>query len=343
MAFLLKESPKKKQDKDDDVKSTLGGGWPFDGKSPGNVALYCRRYLSFKDICATRAVSTNWNVISSIPIQHTIFISEDSSFAGLPNFDNKNFRACLLAADLRDVNIEISTAQHLNFLHMLLPSIRRLSMEIEMPQYYHDRVQWTRGMFNDAKNLAKLDVQVYGLDNVPIDIDFKQMPNLTHINSNVQLRLLNYDQRRLGFLGYVVDYWDELCTWIAFHCTKIQVCRYETKSPAWEAFVRDWRVLPKERIMPLYIDLTASGTLFATCVKGLQTCVLYPAMHLDQFENIYEGSYADYKCLFTYTLQQNPSAQFLFHESCTDQEKIAWKRIMDPIRANLGLPELSLP
>lgn len=315
---------------------------PFDPKSAEDIAFHCRKYLTFKDLCATRAVSRSWSVLKNVPVESTVFICEDGDFAGLPNRDHPCFRACLREAELHDVNIEISELKDLIFLRDMLPSIRRLSMEIEIPFHHTENVVWTRGMFCHAENLEKLELQVYGFD-VPIEIDFNQLPRLTHFHSNCQVQMLNYNQRSLVFFGYVVDYWDELCSWIAHHSTKVQVGRYEIKTTAWVTFMENWSKVPDISKKPLYLECTASGTHFCTCLKGGQMCVLYPALNLDQFENVYEGSFEDYACLFTYTLSQNPQIEFQFHESCNEHEKLSWIRIMNPIRENLGLPRLALP
>jgi len=321
------------------IVSRGAGTTLLDPRSPHDIAFFCRQYLSFKDLCATRRVCKSWTVIDTYPIEYTVFVCEDGDFACLPNREDQCFRRCLLAANLRDVNIEIADIRDLVFLREMLPSLRRLSMEIEIPFHHTERIKWTRDMLSNASNLEKLEMQVYGFDTT-IEVDFLQLPRLSYFHSNVQVQLLNYDQRPMNFFGYVVDYWDGMCSVIAYNSRKLRVCRYETISSAYYTFLLNWRQ-PNTNRKPLYIECTASGTHFCTCLQGSQLCILFPAFHLDQFQGIYEGSYEDYANFFTHTLKHNPSTQFLFHETCTEHEKNWWKNIINPIRKNFGLISLS--
>lgn len=311
--------------------------------SPHEIVYFCRRYLNFKDLCATRRVCKSWSILSAIPIEYTVFIAEDGSFADLPNREHYQFRKCLLEADLRDVDIEISNMDHLNFLRHLIPSLRRLSIEIDIPFHFPSEAwsTWTRRLFPRVSNIQKLDLQVYGID-TPIEIDFSKLPRLSHFRSNCQVQLLNFDDRPMLFFGYVVDYWSDLCTVIALHSHKLRVCKYDGTTDEWESFfLCHWKSSSPRQNKPLYLECTTSGTHFCTYIRENLTCVLYPAMNLDQFQNVYEGSFEDYANLFLRILNENPSQSFLFHDSCTEHEKIWWRQIINPIRLGLGLDPFS--
>jgi len=195
-----------------------------------DLLKFCKAFLSFPDLCATRPVSRAWMEIRSVPFPHEVYFWDDGSNVNFPDSRDPNFRKCLMAATITKLHCQIFSEDQLNFILQIIPSVKELIFEFDGTDMTvaepfenpisrnirilattlekNDSFQWNPYLLSAAINVEKVELCISDLkDGWMFKIDFSVLKSLVHIETNVCARYENYDGRPMKCLAISSENW----------------------------------------------------------------------------------------------------------------------------------------
>jgi len=304
-----------------------------------NLWRECKSYLSFRDLCAIRPVCKEWMDIRSDPHRHLVYYFADGSFVDLPDSRDPQFRKCLLAANLTKLHCQIFGWSDLDFVIQLLPSIEELTFEIDGCDLDNKStlVNWDGSILYKAKKLKKLELIVTEFE-PKFTIDFAAFPNLISFDSNVEVRLENYDNRMMDCMGLANTDFVKECIQIAKHTKLYRMSQRAGGSAYLNQYLNMWTKDPK--MLPQFIQMHRGGMTFFHFSKVDETLTAVPIFGVRgaqaaEFMSVYRRALRIAFELF-------PNHKFDFHPQCDEQTKKTWLSIVNPIRERTGIAPLKL-
>jgi len=296
-----------------------------------------RGYLSFRDLCATRPVCSEWMDLRSIPHAHPVYFFEDGSNVNLPNSSDPNFRRALLAATLHDFHCEIFNQDQLQFALQIFPNVRNLTIELDGRNGDELRPgemvpQWQPNTLSVAQNARKIELAVSNFQG-EIQVDFSALANLVHFESDTAVRFANFDNRNMACFGYKCDFWNENATEIALQTKVLRISRNTNIPDAYMRFSDSWTQTSSK---PNVLEANIAGLTFFSLTR--EYMMVHPVFTLPEAQ--YESFVAEYRVALEQLLDRMPGHPLRFHEGCTNEMKSIWLSIINPIRAQYGLPTI---
>lgn len=295
-------------------------------KEAVDVLIYCRQYLSFRDICATRAVCKEWQRIDAFPIYSTVYLGQENE--GYPDWSDKDYLSCILAAKIYDLEIEIESQDQIHFLNQIIESIKKLSMVVEMGPY---DTEWKKDIFGNMVHLEELEFDLYGID-FPVTIDFSKMPRLKILCTNGNITFLKYDNRQLELLKYSVDYWDETLSKIAEHTQTIRLHRHAKKSDVLLEYLDIW-VNDTSKKPDVWELCVQSSLFFSWAREGITIHPVEDICHIN--DEHYTGSFLEYERCLMQVFMRMPNIPLSFSE-CDAETQSNWKILINRIGNKYG-------
>lgn len=303
-----------------------------------NLWTECKSYLSFRDLCATRAVCKEWMDIRSDPHPHLVYYFADGSFVDLPDSRDPAFRKCLLAANLTKLHCQIFGWDDLKFIIQLLPSLVELTFEIDGCEWDESTLEgWDGHVLSGGTKLKKLELIVTEFEPM-FTIDFGALPCLNSFESNVKNKFENYDSRMMECLGITNTDWVEEISEIAKHTKLFRVEHRAGWTRDLSEFVVEWKKAPK--LMPHIIQMHRGGMTFFHFSKLEQTLTAAPIFGVHGARQA--AFMSVYRRAVRLAFELFPNHKINYHPDCDEGAKSTWLSIINPIRSSNGLLPLKV-
>jgi hypothetical protein len=169
-----------------------------------------------------------------------------------------------------------------------------------------------------------------------VKIDFDALKELTHIAIDSQISFLNYDGRRMKCFGAMTDYWDETCSTIAKKTDLVRVSRHVGITPEFMNFSTAW--CKKELEKPDTMEVNILSMTFYRLTR--ESCTIMPIFDVQGAES--STHLPKYQSALRNLLALLPGIPLIFHPGCTSEQKQQRLAIINPIRADYGLPPLEV-
>jgi len=275
--------------------------------------------------------------LRSIPHAHPVYFFEDGSNVNLPNSSDPNFRRALLASTLLNFHCEIFNQDQLQFVLQILPNVKNLTIELDGRNGDDLRPgevapQWQPYTLSVAQNARKIELATSNFQG-EIKVDFSVLPSLVHFESDTAVRFENFDNREMTCFGYKCDFWNENATKVALHTDILRISRNTNIPEAYMRFSDSWT---QTNSKPNIFEANIAGLTFFSLTR--EYMMVHPIFTLPEAQ--YESFVAEYRVALEQLLDRLPGHPFRFHAQCTNEMKSIWLGIINPIRAQYGLPAI---